>query len=137
MKIKDITRDDIRRGMNWKLSVPGGEGFPDVPLEDLPVEQTEAFQPDDYVVYTTIFVTDAGEVQPRVVIKVVGDGEYNGDSCELTARGWRQTGLEPDPNAPFGEEYFANPLDQDPSFESDHDFRQWHRDGFAQHIPRL
>jgi hypothetical protein len=130
MRIKDITRDDIRQGKNWKLAALHNGTFPDVPLEELSIEEAEVFQPDDHVVYSTIFVTDAGEVQPRVVIKVVSDMDYAGDCCELVDGRWRQAGLVPDPDAPFGNEYFANPLEQDPSFESDDDYRQWHRDGF-------
>jgi hypothetical protein len=137
MQIKDITLDDIRRGKNWRIPLLKSGSLPDVPLEELPVEDTDEFMPDDMIVYTSIFVTDSGTVKPLVVIREVGSLEYNGDQCEYVDGRWRQSGLIPDPDAPMGTEYFANPLEQDPSFISDDDYRQWHRDGFRQFISRL
>src|ERR687891_85700 len=82
MKIRDITLEDIRNGKNWKLVNP--REFSGIPaLEDLSIEECESFRPEDYVVYSAMFVTDSGEVQPRVMIKEVGNMEYGGDECEL------------------------------------------------------
>jgi hypothetical protein len=137
MKIKDITLDDIRKGNNWKVTSLEKGCFPDVPLEELSIEKAEAFESEDNIVYSTIFVTDSGAVKPLVTIKEVQGREYGGDSCEFVDGRWRQVGLEPNPNAPAGTEYFANPLEQDPSFVADYDFRKWHREGFKKFISLL
>jgi hypothetical protein len=137
MKIKDITLDDIRKGRNWRVTSVEHGAFPDVPLEELAIEEAEEFESEDMIVYSTIFVTDSGHVKPLVTIKEVQTPEYGGDSCEFVDGRWRQAGLEPNPNAPPGTEYFANPLKQDPSFDSDDDDRKWHREGFKKFIALL
>lgn len=138
MRIRDITLDEIRQGKNWKLVNPR-EMLGDSPLEDVSIEECESFLPEDYVVYSAIYVTNAGEVQPRVMIKEVGDMEYGGDECEFVGGKWRQAGLVPNPNAPLGTEYFANPLAEDPSFFADEeeDDRAYNREQFRQWAPRL
>ena len=115
MRIRDITLDEIRQGKNWKLVNPR-EMIGDAPLEDVSIEECESFRPEDYVVYSAMYVTNAGEVQPRVMIKEVGNMEYGGDECEFVGGKWRQAGLVPNPNAPLGTEYFANPLAEDTVF---------------------
>ena len=137
MKIKDITLDDIRKGRNWKVTSLEHGSFPDVPLEELSIQEADEFGPEDIVVYSTIFVTDSGKVKPLVTIKEADSLEYGGDACEFVDGRWRQVGLEPNPNAPSGTEYFANPLEQDPSFITDHDYRKWHREGFKRFISLL
>ena len=138
MQIKDITLDDIRQGKNWKVVLPEDGSFPDdIPLEGLTVEEAAEFEPEDYVVYSTIFVTNAGAVKALVMIKTVEDMDYGGDYCEFVDGRWRQLGLEPNPNAPFGEEYIADPLEQDPSFVSEDDYRKAHREGFKKNISLL
>lgn len=138
MKIRDIGLDEVRNGKNWKLVDPK-ELLGNLPLEDVSIEEAEHFGPEDYVVYSALFATDSGEVQPRVIIKEVGSQEYGGDECEFVAGKWQQVGLVPNPNAPFGNEYFANPLAEDPSFFSDEeqDDRAYHREGFQQWANQL
>ncbi|MFN2510587.1 MAG: hypothetical protein ABR568_03990 [Pyrinomonadaceae bacterium] len=45
MKIKDITLDDIRSGKNWRVTLLVNGSFPDVPLEELSIEEGEEFGP--------------------------------------------------------------------------------------------
>ncbi len=137
MRIKDITLDDIRKGKNWRVTLLVNGSFPDAPLEELSIEEGEEFGPEVYVVYSTIYVTDSGEVKPLVMIKQVLDMEYGGDYCEIVDGRWSQVGLKPNPNYPSGTEFFANPLEQDPSFVSDCDYRKWHREGFQEFISQL
>lgn len=138
MRIKDITLDDIRGGKNWKVVLPEDGVFPEaIPLEEVAAEEADEFGPGDYIAYSSIFVTGAGEVKPLVMIKLVADLDYGGDYCEFVDGRWRQLGLEPDPHAPSGEEYVANPLEQDPSFVSEDDYRKAHREGFKKYISLL
>lgn len=138
MKIRDISLDEIRKGKNWKLVDPR-ELLGELALEDVSIAESEQFGPEDYVVYSAIFATDSGEAQPRVMIKEVGSLEHGGDECELVAGKWQQVGLVPNPNAPFGNEYFANPLAEDPSFDVDEetDERSYHREKFQEWSAKL
>ena len=138
MRIRDITLDEIRNGKNWKLVNPQEVGEI-LAMEDLSIAECEDFRPEDYVVYSAIFVTDSGEVQPFVMIKEVGDIEYGGDMCEFVGGKWQQMGLVPNPDAPFGTEYYANPLAEDPSFyvDEEQDDKAYHRKGFKQWAVRL
>ena len=94
------------------------------------------FNDEDSVVYSGVFVTDAGEATALVLIKTVGWADYGGDYCEFVGGRWRQVGLVPNPAAPSGREFFAKPLSEDPSFNAGPtiDLRKEHRDGFKSWI---
>ncbi len=142
LRIRDLTIDDICSGRNWRATNPRefarvGETLN---LEDLHIARAESFSPKDTVVYSCVYVTDSGQVSPVVLIKEVGDAEYGGDYCEIHAEKWRQVGLVPNPQAPHGQEYVANPLEQDPSFntmDSQDDYRAAHRAGFRKWAAEL
>jgi hypothetical protein len=138
MQIKDITLDDIRQGKNWKVISPESIHWDDVLLEEIPIEECQRFHEEDLIVYSVIFVTDDERVTPLVMLKEAYSAEYGGDYCEFVNGHWRQVGLKPNPNAPLGNEYFANPLDEDESFISDdYDYRKWHRDNFKKYADLL
>jgi hypothetical protein len=139
MKIKEISLDQIRRGSNWKLTCIEDELH--LPVEEWSIESCELFKDEDSIVYSGIFVTEAGEVSALVLIKTVGSMDYGGDYCEFVGGRWRQVGLSPNPNAPSGREFFANPLDDDPSFYvgticdgATIDVKKEHREGFKSWI---
>ena len=143
LRIRDLTIDDIRSGQNWRLTDPDeflqiGKKFH---LEDVHIAKTETFTEKDHIAYSTVFVTEAGDVSPLVLIKEVGDSEPGGDYCEIHGGKWRQLGLVPNPRAPNGRGYVANPLDQDPSFNTmdnkKDDLRAELRDGFKKWSDKL
>jgi hypothetical protein len=138
MQIKDIKIDDIRQGKNWKAQSPEDFWQQDNPLEDLSIVEATDFEPEDTIIYSVIVVYDNGEVKPLVQIKEVQYLDYGGDFCEIVNGKWQQVGLVPNPNAPIGTEYVANPLEKDESFISDdHDYRAYHREGFKKFAPNL
>jgi hypothetical protein len=70
-------------------------------------------------------------VEPIVMIKEVGSAGW--DYCEYVDGRWRQTGINPNPDAPLGHEYLASPLDDDPEFSICGDngpIREEHKAGF-------
>lgn len=70
-------------------------------------------------------------VKPLVMVKEVDESGW--DYCELVDGKWRQLGLQPNPDAPATEEYFANPVADDPEFDvcgDDVPLRERHRRGF-------
>lgn len=143
LRIRDLTVDDIRFGKNWKVTDPHELLFigKTLNLEDIHVSETESFSEEDTIAYSAIFVTKDGTVSPLVLIKEVAEIDYGGEYCEVHAGKWRQVGLIPNPNALHGTDYVANPLDQDPSFntmdnEKD-DYRARHRDGFKKWSVKL
>jgi hypothetical protein len=74
-------------------------------------------------------------VRPILMIKEIGDSGM--DFCEYAAEGWRQMGLQPNPDAPLTHEYIANPLDEDSEFAACGDYspiRDEHRRGFRKWI---
>ena len=100
--------------------------------------EVDDFTEDDEILYSGLLAYPSGDVMPLLMLKTVGDASYWGDSCEFVDGRWQQVVLVPDPNAPLGQEYIANPLASDPSFDSlNHDYRMWHRDGFRKHAHRL
>lgn len=136
--IKDITIDEIRQGKNWKVISPENIDWENILLEAIPIEACEKFNVSDLIVYSAVFVTDDERVTPLVIIKEAFSVEYGGDYCEMVKGRWQQSGLEPNPNASPGNEYFANPLEEDESFISDEDdYRKWHRDNFKKYIKLL
>jgi hypothetical protein len=139
MKIRDITISDILARKKWRLTEPDLLQCLDLPMEEWgPIGEAEKFLPSDHVVYSGIAVYASGRVTPIVCVREVQYLDYGGDYCEFVDGAWRQLGLVPDPNADVGKEYIADPLPYDPSFEApDHDYRQYHRDGFARHARRL
>jgi hypothetical protein len=138
MQIRDLTVADIRAGHNWRLVEPDSSFDENRPMEEWRIQAASRFTEDDEIVYSALWVTDGGIVTPLVVIKRVGDLDYWGDSCEWIDGRWRQVGLTPNPSAPPGQEYVANPLPQDPSFDApDHDYRAEHRAGFRRWATNL
>jgi hypothetical protein len=135
MQIRDLTLNDVREGKNWK-GLASVDFWESSPLETLPIAECGAFEPNDYVVYSALFVTDSGDVTPLVVIKEVQNLEYWGDSCEFVDGSWRQVGLTPNPQAPFGDGYVADPLETDGSF-GEEDCREYHRQNFRKYVGRL
>ena len=136
MKIKDVTLSEISSGINWKVLVDDEFDF-DLPLEDWDIEDTAEFERYDTIAYSAVYVVE-NNATPLILIKEVQGIDYGGDYCEYINGKWRQLGLEPDPNAPVGQEYIANPLDQDPSFDApDWDHRGWHRENFRKFVIKL
>jgi len=138
MQIKDLTQADIRSGRNWRLVEPDSVFDESRPMEEWRIQPAATFTAEDEIVYSALWVTDTGIVTPMVLVKRVGDLDYGGDYCELVDGRWRQVGLTPNPSAPPGQEYVANPLPQDPSFDaSDRDYRAEHRSGFRRWAAHL
>ena len=133
-KIKDITINEIILGKNWKLTLP--EDF-DIPMEEWEIQDTDTFNEEDNIVYSAIFVTKSGKVTPLVLLKEVGDLDYGGDYCEYLNGKWSQVGLVANPNMESTDEYIANPLEQDPSFDADDDYRAEHRENFKKWSEKL
>ncbi|MBK9153927.1 MAG: hypothetical protein IPM25_06875 [Chloracidobacterium sp.] len=137
MQIRDITVVDIRQGKNWKVCDDEYFDWENDLLENLPIIDATEFRPEDDIVYSAIYVTDEGEVKPLVLIKAVEDLDYGGDYCEFVNGKWQQVGFVPNPNAAPGNEYVANPLEQDGSFISEDDYRDYHREHFKKFAQRL
>jgi hypothetical protein len=133
MRIRDITVADIGQGKNWKVKSTEDFDWENDPLEDLSIVDASDFEPEDEIVYSALYVTHNGEVQPLVLIKAVEDSDYGGDYCEFVNGKWRQVGLVPDPSALPGTEFIANPLEYDESFISEDDYRAHHREGFQKY----
>ncbi len=144
MKIKDIKLEDVAAGKNWKVRDGSGtfevdlSGSARVEFIQLEIEEAEEFTEDDYIVYSGIFLADSGRALPLLLVKRVGDFDYGGDYCEIHEGRWRKLGLEPNPDAEFGFEFFASPLEEDPSFASDQDeLRAENRHQFLLHSHQL
>ena len=137
LKIKDISIEDIQSGKNWVLCDSNEllEFEEGLKLEELHIKEQNQFKSEDVIVYSAIFVTDDGLVNPLVLIKPVEEIDYGGDYCEIHNGKWRQLGLVANPNAPYGKEFIANPLSIDPSFDTldneNDDYRLHHREGFS------
>jgi hypothetical protein len=130
MRIADITMEDIRHGRNWRACCEDFDFF-EQPLEELEIEDCVEFTTDDTIVYSGIWVGGDDSVVALVLIKEAFDAGYGGDYCEYVNGRWKQLGLVANPNAQPGNEYIANPLDLDPSFDApDHDYREYHRTKF-------
>jgi hypothetical protein len=137
MRIRDIQIADIVAGKNWKVGNTNEFDWENERLEALPIVEAVEFEPEDEIVYSGVYVTLNGVVEPMVLIKAVEDSGYGGDYCEFVDGRWQQVGLVPNPDAPLGTEYIANPLEQDESFNSDHDYRAYHRNGFHKNAFKL
>lgn len=137
MRIRDISIADIIACRNWKVVNTHDFDLEKDPLENLSIVEATEFEPEDEIVYSAIFVTEGGRVNPLVMIKAVEDLDYGGDYCELLDGKWQQVGLVPNRDAPSGTEYIANPLEQDESFISDDDYRAYHRNGFQTYASKL
>ena len=139
MKINEITVEQIKEGKNWK--VVSFDGFLELELEDMTIAECSDFSAEDYVVYSTIFVHDSGEITPMVMIKEVGTLEHGGDMCEFVDGRWQRVGAIPNPDLQiFGSEYIANPLPNDPSFDTGDpadDEYAYNRTQFMRWIERL
>ncbi len=133
MRIADVTLADIKAGTNWKLLDPDAQYRGDPP-EKMEIEATDTYAPDDYVVYSALQVTDSGKVHGLLLVKRVGDHGYGGDYYQLNKGRWTQLGLEPQPDAELSQEYVANPLDIDPSFD---ELRILYRQQFQEWVGRL
>ena len=133
-QIKDITIKELKMGLNWRIYYP--ENI-DEPLENCMIEQVDEFNPEDVIAYSAICVTEDGQVTPLIQIKEVGDSDYGGDFCEWIDGKWQQVGLVPNPEALPSIEYIANPLDIDPSFDSEDDFRAENRDNFNKFVSKI
>ena len=133
-QIKDITLSEIKKGLNWKITLPEN---PDAPLEDCSIELVDKFEPTDLIGYSAISVTDEGAITLLIQIKEVQDLDYGGDYCVLRDGKWEQMGLKPNPNISASTDYVANPLDIDPSFDADWEHRAWHRENFKKLIDKV
>ncbi len=136
MRIKDIKLTEVKRGTNWRLVETDEEAWRDTPMEEWRIERAEPLRVTDHAVYSGAYVLENGSVEPLLLLKEVSSIEYGGDYCEHVGGRWRQVGLEPNPDAPIGDEYIANPHDDDPSFmgECGH---LWHARNFAVHASRM
>jgi hypothetical protein len=144
MRISDISLNDVRAGLNWRVTNFDNLMAHDLPFEGLEIEPLRGYGLEDGVVYSGLTVHLAheseplGDVRPRsgckfapdfpselregqqpivrslLMVKAVEDTGW--DYCELTVDGWRQAGLVPNPDAPLTHEYFANPLVDDAEF---------------------
>jgi hypothetical protein len=77
-------------------------------------------------------------VRPLVMVKEVQESGW--DYCEYVDGRWRQLGLKPNPDCPLCEEYFANPVEEDPEFNVCGDglpIRVRHRKGFLNWVKYL
>ena len=140
MRIRDIPLAEIRAGRNWRLTSEQEPEWPDQPLEDWQIEPALTLRAEDSVVYSGVYVVDEPSfiVTPIVLVKELKGLDYGGDYCELVHGRWGQIGLVPNPTAPAGTEYIADPRADDPSFDSpDHDYREWHRSGFRRYSLHL
>jgi hypothetical protein len=139
MRICDIPISDVRAGKNWRLVPPDTETWFEAPMEEWgEIIEAIEFASGDQVIYSALIAYSSGEVKGLLLHKEVGDGAYGGDYCEFVQGRWQKIGRTPDPNAPIGQEYIANPLANDPSFEaSDRDYREWHRRGFSEHSRKV
>ena len=118
MRIGDIDVHEVLRGKNWLL-VPAPDETYDAPLEEWDGVQeigSRKLEEEDQIVYSGLYVTHT-TVTPLLMLKELGDYEFGGDYCEFVDGRWRQLGLEPDPDAEIGDEYYADPLPLDPLFE--------------------
>ena len=77
-------------------------------------------------------------VEPLLMIKEV---QHSGrDYCQYVDGTWRQCGLEPNPDAPLGTEFFADLVPEDPEFDAlgDKDsLRKEHKKAFENWIKYL
>jgi len=139
MKIRDISIQSICKGKNWRFVPPNGSDWLALPMEEWgPIEDATEFQPDDTIVYSGLVVYSSGRVKPIICLKEVQDADIGGDFCEFVGGQWQQIGLKPDPDTELRTEYIAYPLENDPSFDSsDNSFRDYHRNGFRQHVSKL
>ncbi len=105
-------------------------------MEEWQIESGAPLQTNDHAVYSAVNVLENGRVEPLLLVKEVSSIEYGGDYCEYVDRQWRQVGLVPNPDAPIGTEYVANPHIEDPSFigECGH---AWHAKNFALHVVKM
>lgn len=133
-QIKDITLEELKKGLNWKVKVPDDV---DTSLENYFIEETDKFKPTDTIAYSAIMVFDNGEILPLIQIKEVEYLDYGGDYCERRNRKWQQLGLTPNPNLVYGVDYVANPLEIDPSFDTNWDHRAWHRENFRKYVEKI
>jgi len=135
MKIKEVRLEHIAAGTNWKVVQEGEFDF-DLPLEEWDIEQADEFDMEDTVAYSGVYVVGNIAI-PLILVKEVQDMDYGGDYCQYVDGKWSQVGLVPNPDAPDGDEYIANPLPQDPSFDTDWDHRGWHRENFGKSISKI
>lgn len=135
MRIKDIVLDDVAQGKNWRL-VGSPADRSSQPMEEWAIEPAPDLHAGDDAVYSTIYVRDDGEVEPRLLIKEVASPEWSGDICEFADGSWRQAGLVPNPDAPFGQDYVANPHPEDPSFIEAYDHAS-QATNFTRHVSRM
>lgn len=142
LRLRDLTIGDVCSGQNWKLTVPEemAEIGTTLNMEDVHLEAADSFTLEDTVAYAAVCAQEDGQIVPLVLVKTVGYLDYGGDWCDYREGRWRQVGLVPNPNAPRGEEFIANPLAIDPSFETgdpEQDYRAAHRAGFLAWVARM
>lgn len=138
MRICEIPACDVRLGKNWKFSKPLSPETLELPITDWgPIVECDDFRTDDTIVYSGLVVLANGQVLPTTIIKEVGDLDYGGEICIYYRGMWEVLA----PQLQLGsirEEYFANPLELDPSFDSDDgDYREDHRSGFLEYCSGL
>ena len=92
------------------------------------------FNSQELAVYSGLLVLSDKQVLKTICVKEVGDLDYGGDYCVFIDGSWKVLGPDIGIGGEIEEEYFANPLENDPSFDSlDHDYREAHRAEFRQH----
>ncbi len=137
--IREITLKDVAAGLNWRLTRPHNDYEQSRPMEEWGgFEPATKFADSDTILYSALVAYPSGEVTALLQLKTVGEADYGGDYCEYLGGRWSQVGLTPAKDTPIGQEYVANPLLDDPSFDApDHDYRAWHRKGFQEHVAKL
>lgn len=133
-KIKNISINEILEGKNWKLLDNEHLEFP---MEETSIKEESNFIPTDRILYSGVLVSRSGVVTPIVLSKEINYIDYGGDYCWYVNGKWIQIGLVPNPDSESMDEYIANPLEIDPSYDSDHDFRLEHRENFFKWSKKL
>jgi hypothetical protein len=137
LKIGQIDVRDVLAGKNWRF-VPAPDETHDAPMEEWDGVQeigADRLEEEDQIIYSGLYVTETS-VRPLLMLKEIGDYEFGGDYCRYDGGRWRQLGLEPDPDAEIGDEYYADPSPLDPSFE-DAEERRLHRRMFKKNVGRV
>ncbi len=143
LRIRDLTVDDIRSGQNWKITFPEEllQAGKTLNLEDVHISRKDSFSKNDTVAYSAVSVDEEGKVLPIVLIKNLSKVGHDGVCCEFRTGKWSQAASFSGSNTFLRNQFFANPLQEDPSFDSSGDgkggSREMNRAGFQKWSEQL